>query len=383
MAKLTIKHDGSDYFDGRILLQCVLQLLSDRKINSSTQVNFECPYDAKFPVKLMNFLKLLIKSFDGNPCKETLTLVLNSGGCDIYDGNKKTIFDAPRVLKLHEYNLKHNLDDNNFVYISGYTPELPQIGDQSILVGPNWSWSNDEQIILSGVNFLKVLYSNLPLKTDKKFCAILIGSSTINKNILLGSVCIFVAQYLRRLKSLPIKPACIILKKYPDHKGKIIFQATVTAIKLMRLFGFRTKLIAGNNTSLSHADILMLIKQSNYVFIPYLREGFPRVLGEAVLCKVYPIIGNWLRFGSKDLVGVSRPRSLFGCVNLLSSDYHTSASASVEIGNLEQVLLYSPKKIVDCALRMQLCPTYERTENRDIIMAKCIYYLLTKDDSWF
>ena len=107
------------------------------------------------------------------------------------------------------------------------------------------------------------------------------------------------------------------------------------------------------------------------------------MLGEAVLCKVYPIIGNWLRFGSKDIEGVSRRQSLFGCVKALSSDYYNSASASVEIENLDKAILYSPKKIVDYALRNQLCPTYERTENRDIIMAKCIYYLLTEDDSWF
>ena len=245
------------------------------EINSSTQVNFEYPSEAMFSIKLMNFAKFLIKSFDGSPYKETLTLVLYGGRCDIYEGSKKTTCDAPRVLKLHEYDVIHNSDDNNFVYISVYTPKLPQISDQIILVGPNWNWSNDEQIILSGVNFLKVLYSKLPMETDKKFCAILIGSSNINKNMLLGYLCIFLAQFLRRVQLKPIKPACIILKKYPDHKGKIIFQVTTRAIKLMRILGFKTKLIAGNNTSLSHADILLLIKQSDYLFIPYLREGFP------------------------------------------------------------------------------------------------------------
>lgn len=388
MSVLKINIVEGNPFATRRVLRVICDLTIKGFIGANTQVMVGTWNNAHNKVRFVNLITELLSSFP--KATHTIEIISNGFRVDVHGIEPNLLNQSQIIMKFGEYQAFKSFDeiaDQKIVlYLSGYQPRSPEGCGNVSLVGPKWWWSRQDQCILSGVNFLHILAENENIKNNqntKNFDVIMIGSSTLNKNLLFGSFIIFLSQLIKRFKGDDVLQSCIIFTKYPSRFGSFLYYLNTSFLVLLKILGFKCKLITGKENNLTHSDILSLISSSSYVFVPYMREGFPRVLGEAVLVGTVPIVGSWIKFGSENIDDKLKRYGVLSCVLKLASQPNKHITHEKSLSHLYDRLFYTPKLICAMAVESGIVSDFEPNATRERVMSKCVYYLLTADDSWF
>lgn len=295
---------------------------------------------------------------------------------------KSTIVKIPVFRKLHEIpSVPTNLD-KLFIYCSGYQKGRPPV-ENGTIIAPKWNWLTECDIELSGVNFVKSLATTtLPKKykpTEFAYANMYIGSSTLNKNALTALFVLGVSQFLTR-KNHKL-PDVFIFRKYNGLKGEIIYKLTRIIFSMFRFLGYKAFFYDGSDEVLSHRMVSSLIERTKRMYIPYFREGFPRVYGESLVWGALPVLASWCKFGSERLPTHFKKISLLKTISVLSSRVVLSDS---QMPTVKEELLLSDSELVDRIQSAMVEFRILRCKNvKDEHLAQVLYILLTDDLSWF
>ena len=265
--------------------------------------------------------------------------------------------------------------ENRFCYISGYQKSRPELA--AVLIGPKWHWMLETDVALSGVNFLDQENDSYKRKVrtlDKYYRCIYVGSSSLNK---LAPVALFIIALSRMGLNRKIKPDVFICYRFLGVKGRLIWSVTKLLVILLKFLRFEiTFLLSDKKLDKSH--VIQYIKKSKYGLVPYLREGFPRVIGDYALSDCEPLILSWMKYGGGEFSGYSR--SILSVLSALKGS-KCSKEASTSLKN-SPLNFFRPEKRVNKILledsRFALFSeqiSYVNSEIRYILL----YTLLTKD----
>ena len=258
-----------------------------------------------------------------------------------------------------------NLRFKTSYYISGYCKKRP---DVSLLVGPAWSWMKSEDLKLSGVNFLPSILRNLPKKKLAKYRCIYIGSSSLNKNSLLALFILVTSRLIARLRGENIKRDLFILFKFYGIKGAIIWWLNNILIWIFKILKVGIDFRLSSKYKISHSQILMDLSGSSYCLIPYLKEGFPRVLGEALMCKTLPLVWSRTTFGDGDIKRSLESISILKIFKILSFSH----TFNVNFEEISEKIFLNPQDLKNRIKKSELNSFLNQysildTENRNSI----------------
>lgn len=264
---------------------------------------------------------------------------------------------------------------NRFCYVSGYQLHRPKLTD--VLIGPKWDWMLKTDVLLSGVNFLdqeNYLHKKRLKAFDKSFRCIYVGSSSLNK---LAPVALFLIVLSRMCLKRSIKPDVFICYRFHGAKGSLIWSVTKLLAALLKFLRFKIIFLLSDK-KFNKTVVMQHIEKSMYGLVPYLREGFPRIIGDYSLSDCEPLILSWMKFGGGEFSGFSR--SIFSVLSVLRTS-HLSESQSV-LSKTLPLNFFRPEKRVNKILledsRFALLArqmNYVKSEVRYILL----YTLLTKD----
>lgn len=265
--------------------------------------------------------------------------------------------------------------ENRFCYISGYQESRPELA--AVLIGPKWHWMLETDVALSGVNFLDQendLYKSKERTLDKYYRCIYVGSSSLNK---LAPVALFIIALSRIGLNKKIKPDVFICYRFLGVKGRLIWSVTKFLVILIKFLRFEITFLLSDK-KLDKSFVIQHIEKSMYGLVPYLREGFPRVIGDYALSDCEPLVLSWMKYGGGEFSGYSK--SFLSVLSALKGS-KCSKEASKFTKNLP-LNFFRPEKRVNKILledsRFALFSeqiSYVNSEIRYILL----YTFLTKD----
>ena len=269
-----------------------------------------------------------------------------------------------------------------YTYISGYSPVRPEIETESQLIGPRWQWMMGLDCCISGVNFVGVLLDaiNVDRKQSKNFNAIYIGSSSLNKNAVFAYFILLVSRIYALALGRSVKPDIFLVTKFYGFKGALIWQGLRLLRIINNLFCVNISFRMISSERLSHKGLAELIGSADYGLVLYLREGYPRVIGEFLEMGAEPIVWSGLNFGNLDFLVDNNQYRIRDIIRILS-------------GRNLKILLNKPLLDHRCLLlRQKLIETLDGSTLRKVITqlnqlpekkrVSFLYVMLTNDISW-
>ena len=181
-------------------------------------------------------------------------------------------------------------------------PRKPKIDD--LIIAPHWSWIDKSNVVLSGVNFVKILSKNIGYKLQnksKKYRSVYIGSSSINKNAVPTLILVAFSRLISSIKGIGQKKINSLLENFMVLKGNIVWSLLFLLSLFIKLFRIRIDIIfLKDDQKLSHKEILEISEKAHLGLVTYLR-GLSRIIGEYLVSNTYPLIWNSLSFGDGDI----------------------------------------------------------------------------------
>jgi hypothetical protein len=235
---------------------------------------------------------------------------------------------------------------------------------------------------ISGVNFVGVLLDaiNVDRKQPKNFNAIYIGSSSLNKNAVFAYFILLVSRIYALALGRSVKPDIFLVTKFYGFKGALIWQGLRLLRIINNLFCVNISFRMISSERLSHKGLAELIGSADYGLVLYLREGYPRVIGEFLEMGAEPIVWSGLNFGNLDFLVDNNQYRIRDIIRILS-------------GRNLKILLNKPLLDHRCLLlRQKLIETLDGSTLRKVITqlnqlpekkrVSFLYVMLTNDISW-
>ena len=201
--------------------------------------------------------------------------------------------------------------------MSGWATERPALS--APLITPKWQWTNSSDIILSGVNFVGPIARRLGYtkpaaranSTDerRKYRAIYVGSSSLNKNFLLALIILLFSRRPGR------RPDVMFVKKFRGFAGAMIYAFANICSSSLRLIGVGVQ-VKCSTQGFSRQTIYDALSNADYAIVPYFREGFPRLIGECFYFAAEPLVWRFMSFAETEVKGLL-PR--YGIQELISA----------------------------------------------------------------
>jgi hypothetical protein len=358
--------------DSRDILSILLVLLEKQELFSRSLILYCRDINLFDNISFMeSFGFTFIKNINVDP-----HLVICEDSINIY---YRDAFIFRKFIEHKMYSTNSNPSSTFIMYLSGYI-RSDYISNVmcDYLIGPKWSFSPSNQLLLSGVNLLPYVCDFKTPNPQKSYRAICVGSTSLNKNILFSLMILIITRTLLFAKGTNILPDVLYIKKYDNNFISFIIWKFLSFIKNVFNILHIKIIINLTESSFSHNLILDSLNKSKFSLITYLKEGFPRFLGESVLLGTPFILYNRIKFGSSMYKKLIPKYNLFSILSLIVNDQ--IPAIHTELYNLlfpeKKSLSFLLSDISKCTFNKQL--SYLQSEQY-----KALYYLLTKDSSWF
>ena len=318
------------------------------------------------------FINIDIELFDFESIKKS-----------IFNKNSSVNEDYKIILsrKSHEANTYNsNSYFEKYVYISGHMPRKPKIDD--LIIAPHWSWIDKSNVVLSGVNFVKILSKNIGYKLQnksKKYRSVYIGSSSINKNAVPTLILVAFSRLISSIKGIGQKKDKFIIRKFYGVKGNIVWSLLFLLSLFIKLFRIRIDIIfLKDDQKLSHKEILEISEKAHLGLVTYLREGFPRIIGEYLVSNTYPLIWNSLSFGDGDI----NDKNLHSLSEIFRTLIKKNHSSFKDANNFKNICV-EKNDIIDRLRGKKTQSLYNQLKFLDEEnVIDILYIFLTSDVSW-
>lgn len=207
-----------------------------------------------------------------------------------------------------------------YTYVSGYSPDRPKTDGSSVLVGPRWPWMTGLDSCISGVNFVGELLDAVNAKREqpKEINAIYVGSSSLNKNAVFAYFVLLVSRFYAFCSGAKTNPDIFLVTKFYGLKGELIWQVLRLLRIINRFFRINISFRMVTEDRLAHKNVAELIGSAEYGLVLYLREGYPRVIGEFLEMGAEPIVWSGTKFGNRDFLVENTQYRLIDIVGILS-----------------------------------------------------------------
>ena len=270
--------------------------------------------------------------------------------------------------------------ENRFCYVSGYAQDRPPNHD--VIIGPEWEWMTDKDVRLSGVNFMSefiALDDDFP-KVKKKYRCIYVGSSSINK---LAPLALLILMLTRLGSKGEIYPDIFMCFRFYGFKGSLVWYLLKTLKILAGILRFDIEIIL-SETKIDKKTVEYYITKSQLGVIPYLREGFPRIIGDMMLNNCEPIILNWMRYGGREFESlVDLKYTIFDAIKKIGK---AKKSFTTDRAIFKKAIpFFQPEQkvrdLLSCNKTSELLRSQLRWVNKASI-SKYFYTILTNDITW-
>ena len=357
--------------DKRDVLVCLLHLVGAKKIRSSEVFvtlsdYFIIEYRALFNFFGFEVVHEKFKSYDFILDNNYLIKHIDS----LLFFRKASELDKTSAFKSNKNSL--------IVYLSGFIKESTYKRLNSfVLVGPKWKFSSNDQVIISGVNFVKLLLQRKQVTNKLLYRGVSIGSSSLNKNIILSYFILLFTRSFQYIRCKSILPDIIYIKKYNQSYSGLLIHCIFKIIKYINDI-LKIKIVINLGIEpINHNTITHGISHSQFILIPYFKEGFPRVIGESLFFNKPFFTFNFLRMGDHAFKNFN---FRFTFLKLISTIIDESF---VPYTKMRDILLYNEAAVQSKISQLgysKFTTSLDYVNNNKYLI---FYFLLTNDLSWF
>jgi hypothetical protein len=270
---------------------------------------------------------------------------------------------------------------NFFCYVSGHCNVKPLSRAQ--VIAPAWDWVDNSTHVMSGINFLGELREHCDhtcSAADKKYRCVYVGSSSLNKMAPFALILLALSRTGGGSDTLPDVFLCF---RFYGWKGSLVWRLLQLQCFLINLFNVKIKVLLSQD-KFDKSEIESYMCQSYLGLVPYLREGFPRVIGDFMLNKCEPVVLDWMSYGGREFEELADVK-----YHLISAFVKLREAKSVEALNdrlyKKAMPFFYPKRRLSKFFATNRATEDLREHLRYIhrnAVAVSVYTFLTKDLTW-
>ena len=306
--------------------------------------------------------------------------LLDDTGAEVGNINVPFFYKASELHSRGAFKKYLGSFENRFCYVSGYAQARPPTHD--VIIGPDWEWMTDSDVRLSGVNFMSefIAPNDDFAKVKKKYRCIYVGSSSINK---LAPLALLILMLTRLRSKGEIYPDIFMCFRFYGFKGSLVWYFLKTLKAMAGILRFDIEIIL-SETRIDKKLVEHYISKSQLGVIPYLREGFPRIIGDMMLNSCEPIILNWMRYGGREFESFADLKcTIFGAIKKIGK---AKKSFATDRGLFKKAIpFFQPEErvrnLLSCNNTSKLLRNQLRWINEASI-SKYFYSILTNDITW-